>query len=218
MVSVNPLSALTDFGDASKSKVTIANDFDTFLKLLTTQLQNQNPLEPLDTNQFTQQLVQFSEVEQGIKTNENLERLLLLQTANAITGSVSYIGKTVELAGATQPLKDNSATWPLKLGADAQNTTLTIKDADGNLVFSETKSFSAGDNSYEWNGLTNENIAAAEGNYTLSVSATNNEGTGVNVNIASSGIVEGVDLGGNSLFLIVGGQKIKLEEVTSIYQ
>ncbi|GJM03911.1 MAG: flagellar hook assembly protein [Rhodomicrobium sp.] len=218
MTSINPLSALNNLGEATASKAAIANDFDTFLTLLTTQLQNQNPLEPLDTNQFTQQLVQFSEVEQSIKQNENLESLMKLQAANAITNTVGYIGKTVELTGTSQPLLNGEANWPINAGADASNTIFTVSDSDGNIVYTETTDLAQGESTFTWNGKTSSGTDAPEGNYTLKVSATNSEGLGVNVDIASSGLVEGVDMSGSNLYLIVGGQKIKLEEVTSIRQ
>ena len=82
-METSPLAALTQLGQTSTSNTTgIADDFDTFLKILTTQLQNQNPLDPIDSNQFTDQLVQFSSVEQEIKTNKNLEQLIALSGAN----------------------------------------------------------------------------------------------------------------------------------------
>lgn len=218
MTTINPLSALSNLGETSTSKDTIANDFDTFLKLLTTQLQNQNPLEPLDTNQFTQQLVQFSEVEQTIKSNKNLENLIKLQAATAITNTVGYIGKTVEVAGITQPLEDNKASWPINAESDAENTSFTIKDAEGNVIFNETKATAAGASNYEWNGENNDGGIAKEGNYTLTVSATDTNGVGVNVDVASSGVVEGIEMQGNNIFLIVGGKEINLENITAVRQ
>ena len=218
MTTINPLSALGNLGEATNSKTAIANDFDTFLTLLTTQLQNQNPLEPLDTNQFTQQLVQFSEVEQAIKSNENLENLLQLQAATAVTNSVAYIGKTVELSGTTQTLANGQASWPINAAADATAATFTIKDQSGNVVFTETKPLSQGSTDYSWNGQNISGGKAPDGNYTLEIAATDTNGVAVNVDIASSGIVDGVDLSGNSLVLLVGGARVNIEDVTTIKQ
>ena len=218
MTTINPLAALGNLGEATQSKSAIANDFDTFLTLLTTQLQNQNPLEPLDTNQFTQQLVQFSEVEQAIKSNQNLENLLKLQAATAVTNSVSYIGKTIELSGTTQTLTAGQASWPVNAAQDATAATFTIKDQSGNVVFSETKPLSQGATDYNWDGKTNDGNKAPDGNYTLDITATNANGVAVNVGIASSGVVDGVDLSGNNLVLLVGGQRINIEDVTTIKQ
>ena len=78
---------------------TIAGNFDTFLQLLTTQLKNQNPLDPLDTNQFTQQLVQFSSVEQQLKTNDYPVGPGGSNANTVQTSAVNYIGKTVTASG-----------------------------------------------------------------------------------------------------------------------
>src|SRR6476620_1092951 len=84
----------------------IANNFDQFLSLLTTQLKNQSPLDPLDTNQFTAQLVQFAGVEQQLKTNETLTSLLGLNSANTATAAVGFIGSTITADGATTRLSN----------------------------------------------------------------------------------------------------------------
>src|ERR1700754_3604547 len=92
---VNGSSGSSSSGGIASDTSTIAGNFDTFLSLLTTQLQNQNPLDPLDTNQFTSQLVQFSSVEQQLKTNDFLEALLLSNGNAASSQAVGYIGKEV---------------------------------------------------------------------------------------------------------------------------
>ncbi len=219
MPSINPLSALTDIGAATSSQSTIATSFDTFLTLLTTQLQNQNPLEPLDANEFTQQLVQFSEVEQTIKSNENLENLLKLQAATAVTNSVSYIGKSVELSEVSQELTNNSATWPIEAANSADKATFTVSDANGNVVFSEQKAITSGSSEYTWNGKTDTGSIAPKGNYTLSISARNNEGVTIDTNVASrEGTVTGVDMSGDTLYLLIGDEKVKIEKVSAIRQ
>src|SRR3954447_12628807 len=90
---------------------TLASNFTTFLTLLTTQLKNQNPLEPLDTNQFTAQLVQFTGVEQQLKTNEFLETLMLAGQNTAKSDAVSYIGKQVTASGKTGELTNEKAVF-----------------------------------------------------------------------------------------------------------
>src|SRR5690606_33728635 len=100
---------------AYSSGARIADNFQTFLQLLTTQLQNQNPLDPLDTNQFTQQLVQFAGVEQQIATNATLSALLQVMDSSHLTGAVDFIGKRVTAEGATTVLDDQSAVWNINL-------------------------------------------------------------------------------------------------------
>ena len=91
----------------------IADNFQTFLTLLTTQLQNQNPLDPLDTNQFTQQLVQFAGVEQQLKSNDQLKALIAIEKSAQSTQALIYVGNTVAVDGSTQQF-NGSATWNLK--------------------------------------------------------------------------------------------------------
>src|ERR1044072_5533234 len=92
-------------------KNTLTGNFQTFLTLLTTQLKNQNPLDPLDTNQFTQQLVQFAQVEQQIKQNSQLETLISLEKSAQATTALAYVGSTVAIDGQTAALANGKATW-----------------------------------------------------------------------------------------------------------
>src|SRR3982751_343556 len=92
------------------TKDTLAGNFTTFLQLLTTQLKNQNPLDPLDTNQFTQQLVQFAQVEQQLKSNDQLSTLVALQKTAQQTQALAFVGMKVAVEGKTAELKDSKAT------------------------------------------------------------------------------------------------------------
>src|ERR1700741_1721173 len=93
----------------------IASNFTTFLQLLTTQLKNQNPMDPLDTNQFTQQLVQFAQVEQQLKSNDQLGTLVSLQQTAQNTQALELVGDTVGVKGASAPLTNGQATWNLNV-------------------------------------------------------------------------------------------------------
>jgi len=138
-------STRSDTSGLASDSNTIAGNFDTFLSLLTTQLQNQNPLDPLDTNQFTSQLVQFSSVEQELKTNDYLASLVQSTQNASANAAVSYIGKTVTSSGVDSDLKDGQASWSFNL-PQAANVTVTIKDSSGNQVYSETIA-------YTWGGV-----------------------------------------------------------------
>src|SRR6187399_480154 len=96
---------------AVADKDTLASNFTQFLQLLTTQLKNQNPLDPLDTNQFTQQLVQFAQVEQQLKSNDQLSTLVSLQKSTQQTQALGFVGTTVAIDGTTAQLKDKAARW-----------------------------------------------------------------------------------------------------------
>src|SRR5208282_1889249 len=100
----------------SSASQQLAGNFNTFLQLLTTQLQNQNPLDPLDTNQFTQQLVEFASVEQQINTNTNLQSLINLQQTSEATSALQLVGSTVTISGNAATLSNatnSPATWNL---------------------------------------------------------------------------------------------------------
>src|SRR6201991_2047506 len=130
----------------------IADNFQTFLTLLTTQLQNQNPLDPLDTNQFTQQLVQFAGVEQQINTNSTLSALLQIMDTSRLTGAVDYIGKQITAEGATTVLDEQSALWNINVNKDAPQTTIVVSDAAGNQVYTQDIKLPEGNNVYAWQG------------------------------------------------------------------
>src|SRR6218665_1025715 len=121
----------------------IANNFDQFLTLLTTQLKNQSPLDPLDTNQFTAQLVQFAGVEQQLKMNDTLSTLLTLNQASTATDAVSFIGKTITADGATAPLKNGAAYWSVDMPTEG-TANITVKDSSGSVVRTISTTMKAG--------------------------------------------------------------------------
>src|SRR5579883_1248823 len=156
----------------------LAGNFDTFLQLLTTQLQNQNPLDPLDTNQFTQQLVEFASVEQQVNTNSNLQTLISLQQTTEATAALELVGAKVTISGNSATLSNASgspATWSLTTSAPATGT-VTITNASGQTVYTGTTSLTAGTQAYTWNGRGNNGVTWPEGTYTLSINATGASG------------------------------------------
>src|SRR5580704_13803409 len=111
---------------SSTANTTLAGNFQTFLTLLTTQLQNQNPLDPLDTNQFTSQLVQFASVEQELKTNDQLTTLVSLQQTAQSTQALTFVGKTAVVDGSTAALTNSQATWDISVPSNATvNVSIT---------------------------------------------------------------------------------------------
>lgn len=216
MVEINPYSALSSLGASSTDRVSIAENFDTFLQLLTTQLQNQSPLDPLDTNQFTQQLVQFTEVEQTVKQNENLEKLIQLSAANTITNVVGFLGGEITIAGDTSQLSGGTAAWDYELAAAADSATITIKDANGVPVYTTSGPAPAGRSTFLWDGRTDTGGVAPDGEYTLSITAVDGSGTAIQVNTQSTGIVDGVNFSGDEPILLIGSREVKLDEIVSV--
>ena len=108
-------------------------NFDTFLQLLTTQLQNQDPLDPMDTSQFTEQLVEFASVEQQINENTNLQTLITLQQTSEATQAMQLIGSTVTVNSASGTLSNatgQAASWTLNSPSPATGT-VTITNSNG---------------------------------------------------------------------------------------
>jgi len=217
-MAVDGVSSSSSSSAVSSARSTIAGNFDTFLSILTTQLKNQNPLDPLDTNQFTAQLVQFSGVEQQLKTNEFLEALLLNTQTSYRADAVSYIGKEVTASGETAELKDGGAYWAYNAAANVANATVTIKDASGNVVYTENGSLNAGPGAFLWDGQGSDGSLKPDGVYTIEIKGTNLAGNEVKVSTSSVGVVTAVDFSGAEPMLTVGQNKVALSDVTSIRQ
>lgn len=195
----------------------IAGNFNEFLQLLTTQLQNQNPLDPLDTNQFTQQLVEFASVEQQINMNTNLQTLVSLQQTAQSTQALSFVGQTVTVSGATAPLVNNQAQWTFNPTAPAA-ATFTITNSAGQTVFSQTGTVQPGSQQFNWNGLDNNGNQQPTGNYTLTISAAGANGQSVAIPTTVTGVVSSVDLTQNPPKLLIGGRSYTLNQILSVTQ
>jgi flagellar basal-body rod modification protein FlgD len=194
----------------------IAGNFQSFLQLLTTQLQNQNPLDPLDTNQFTQQLVEFAGVQQQLNTNDSLATLVSLQQATQSTEALSYVGKTVTVSGNTATMANSEAVWALSVPS-ASAVDVSIASSTGQTVFTGSYNVSAGNNQpFEWNGTGNDGTKYPDGNYTLTATAKDSAGNTVGVTTAVGGVVSSVDLTQSPPLLTIGGQTYTLSQIQSI--
>ncbi len=174
MTDVTTLAALNaDYSKSSTSRSTLANDLDSFLTLLTAQLKNQDPLSPMDSTEFTNQLVQFAGVEQQINANTNLETLIGLNQASIGAQAVSYIGKEVQAESTTLPLQDGSAKYTYTLPQDAKTCQIVIKDSSGAVVKLVQGELSAGTYHMTWDGTNSYGEKVDDGAYTLEVQASN---------------------------------------------
>jgi flagellar basal-body rod modification protein FlgD len=192
----------------------IADNFQTFLTLLTTQLQNQNPLDPLDTNQFTQQLVQFAGVEQQLKSNDQLKSLVDIEKSAQATQALIYVGNTVAVDGSTQQF-DGSATWNLKAAKDT-TAAITITNTAGQTVYSGNFALQQGNASFVWDGKGNDGTQWPAGAYKLT--ATGKDTTGKDVAIATEiqGVVDSVDLTATPALLSIGGQNYTTDQIRRV--
>lgn len=203
-------------GKAATADAKLADDFDTFLSLLTTQLQNQDPLEPQDANEFTNQLVAFTGVEQSIATNKNLELLIGLNQAAASGGTVSYIGKTVVADGATSALESGQASWNYDLARNTKETVLTVTDASGRQVYAANGAQTEGTHTFSWDGRDNNGNPMADGLYTLNVQAEDAGGNIITTSTTIKGRVTAIDFSDGEPLLTVNGVKVGLDKVQSV--
>jgi flagellar basal-body rod modification protein FlgD len=203
-------------GTSTTGSQSIAGNFDTFLQLLTTQLQNQDPLDPMDTSQFTEQLVEFASVEQQINENTNLQTLITLQQSSEATQAMQLIGSTVTVNSSTATLSSGgSASWTLNSPSPATGT-VTITNSSGTVVYTGTTSLSSGNNTYTWNGVGTNGVTNPAGTYTLAVTATSATGSAVTVSSQTSGTVTAVSMSGGTPEVTVGGQNYPISSIQSI--
>ncbi len=217
--TIHPANGANTTGNVSAltgSSRSIADNFDTFLSLLTTQLKNQNPLDPLDTNQFTQQMVQFTSVEQQLKTNEFLKALTASAQNATNTEAVAYIGKQVTAAGANAELSNGSASWEYSLNRSASDTSITIRDSNGAIVHTDETSLASGTGSFNWDGRDAAGNQLPDGNYSITINARDSNGSYVPVTTQVTGTVSGVDLSGSIPILLVGGAQVNLSSILSV--
>jgi flagellar basal-body rod modification protein FlgD len=197
----------------------LADNFNTFLTLLTTQLKNQDPTAPLDSNQFTQQLVQMTGVEQQLNTNSLLQQVVS-NTSGGVATAVGLIGKQVKATSDTANLTGGQAQWTYNLPAAAADLKVQVLDSKGNIVSSSAPTdLTAGDHAFTWNG---KDLSGAQlpngGTYTLKVTATDATGTALATTNYVQGVVTGVTQNNGSSSITVNGGSVDVSKVISINQ
>jgi flagellar basal-body rod modification protein FlgD len=219
-VTPNVTSAVNSTVSSTASAVgvdknTIAGNFQTFLQLLTTQLKNQNPLEPLDTNQFTQQLVQFAQVEQQLKSNDQLAKLVSLEQTAQSSYALAFVGQTVAVDGASTQLKDGRAVWSLNSPKPAV-TTINIVNETGQTVHSGTFTMSAGPQTFVWDGVDASGLQWPDGNYTISITAQDANGNPVAIPTEIEAPVDSADLTTSPPILSIAGRDYTIDKVKRV--
>lgn len=183
-------------------------DYNLFLKLLTTQMTNQDPLDPMNTSEYTQQLVQYSQVEQSIQQTGKLDDILGQLLSQQMAQASSYIGREARFDSAVAGLGDNPAKWTYYVNGTPSTVTATIKDALGGTVATVTLDPSETQGTYKWDGTQTDGTKAAAGAYTLSINAQAANGSTLPTTINSVGVVDDVVTDGTSIMLGVNGIRL----------
>lgn len=218
-MSVPPVSSTTAgtaATGASNAMKQLSGNFDTFLTLLTTQLKNQDPTSPMDSNQFTQQLVQFSQVEQQIDTNTNLKALIAQGQTQAGTTAAAYLGKTVSVTNGQGSLSGGAASWAYTLDNAAAIVGLTVTDANNRVVYASAGETAAGPHSFAWDGRDNNGNALPDGAYKLTVTAKDGNGKDIGSSVASAGTVSQIDMTSGTPQLVIGRMEVGVADIAAV--
>jgi flagellar basal-body rod modification protein FlgD len=194
----------------------LSSDYNTFLQLLTAQLKNQDPLSPMDTNNFTQQLVMMNGVQQQLQTNALLQTLV--NQSSAAGPAVNLIGKQVQAASPTIAFSGGQANWTYDLGGDAASATMTITDSANKVVWSgQAPDLSQGKHSFTWDGTTLSGGKVTSGDYTLNIKANDSGLRALSPNVFVQGVVTGVESSTSGTQLTLsGGTAVNYTNVTQV--
>lgn len=205
-------------GSAAASQ-RLSGDLEDFLKLLTTQLKNQDPTQPLDANDFTQQIVALSGVEQQINTNKNLENMVALFSQQQSASLVNYIGKFVEAEGNKGYFDGENVFFAYDLPQEASEVEVSISDEAGNVVFAGYGTQEAGRNLVYWDGINSFTSAQMKaGIYQITVHAKDIGGQEMEPQTYTSGVVTAIDTQDGESKLMLGTIPMDVEDVLAIRQ
>ena len=215
-MEVNGVPIVEPTTGSATGSTSLAQDFDTFLTLLTTQLENQDPLNPLDTTEFTNQLTSFAQVEQAINSNSKLDRLIELQGAHQLTTGVDYIGKFAEAESDAMLLQDGRGRIGYELQTNSARTSITIVNQNGTPVLTTAGSTNAGRHIFDWDGLDEVGNEMPDGVYAALVTALDAEDNVLETTTTTFGKVTGVEIVDGKVTLVMGPLSVDLESVQSI--
>ncbi|GAB3437832.1 flagellar hook assembly protein FlgD [Insolitispirillum peregrinum] len=207
-------NAYTQSTSSGRNK--LANDMNTFLTMLTTQLKNQDPLSPMDSNEFTNQLVQFAQVEQQIAQNEKLDSLVTVGKGSQASMAVQYIGMNIEAESSKMPLQDGAGRFAYGLKADAKSVGIMITDSAGKTVYTTSGLTTAGVHDFKWDGKDADGNQLDDGIYNISVTALDKDGASIDTWTTVFGTVDGVTAQNGETMLVMGKVGVALSDVLSV--
>ncbi|MFM8679775.1 MAG: flagellar hook assembly protein FlgD [Alphaproteobacteria bacterium] len=218
MPTISPTTTPVPAGasQATKDKAKFGEDFSAFLTLLTTQLKYQDPTSPMDSTQFTQQLVQFTSVEQQVKQNSNLEAMLAAQQTMQVASAANYIGKTVEAGGTSIVLRDGQAPIEYSLDRLAREVSIVIKDSEGTEVRKLVGKTGSGSQQVTWDGRNNGGNRVPDGTYSFSVTANDTNGQKMAPKTGVTAKIDAFEVAGKTIILRAADRRIPITDVNVV--
>jgi len=192
---------------------------DDFLRLLLTQMQNQDPLSPVDNKEMLAQLAQFSSLEQMQGVSDRLDTLLLAQSSTNQLATTSLVGRSVTYrTDGVDWTGSGTATLQASLGAPA-SVSVVIRDASGKAVRTlQLGARAAGALEVAWDGKDQNGSPLPAGHYAVSATAKSGDGADVGVELRGRGPVRGVTFDGDAPLLLIGGSRVKMSDVVEVIQ
>lgn len=194
----------------------LAKDFNTFLTMLTTQLKNQDPLSPMDSTDFTNQLVQFAGVEQQINTNTTLKELMAMQKLNQSTTAIGYLGKDVEALSNLLPLQNGQSRFSATLQTDSAAANIVIRDSTGAIVKTIAANGNAGRQEFTWDGKDSDGNQLDDGVFTIEIVAKDADGKTVEGYTTVYGRVSDVATDSSGTLLGIGKMAVSLDQILTV--
>lgn len=214
---IDPVSLANQAAQDTGARTRLSDNYDTFLVLLTAQLQNQDPLAPMDSTQFTQQLVQFSQVEQQIRTNEQLTGLVAQYQAASAGAALSYLGKDAIIQSNETYLAGGEARWAYSLPESATSLRVSVKDMSGRVIYETTSApRGAGEHLFTWDGTKSDGTTASDGVYRIVVEPVNAAGESITPTVNVRERIMGVDFSGATPVVITPAGTRELGSIRSV--
>ncbi len=218
MASDVTINNALDFAQSTaNSSAQLAEDFDSFLVLLTTQLQNQDPLSPMDSTEFTSQLVAFSGVEQQINANKKLDSLVSLNLGSSFSSSLNYVGKNVSYVSSESYFNGSDPiSFDYAIDGSAADTTINIFNESGDLLLSQEVNSHDGITSFTWDGKDENGIMQPAGTYKVRVDALDSKNEPLTATTVVNGHVSGIETQNGTTFLLIGDRAVSIGNIINV--
>ena len=225
MTAVQPTGTTSSSSAATTSGATASSKLgeNDFLKILVSQLENQDPLNPMDGEQFAAQLAQFSSLEQLIQINSTLSQQSTANgqatAANQAALAASLIGRNIEASGDQMRVGASADTLSVTVdvGGTGGKAQVQVLDASGNVLCThDLGAVSGGTQQLTWSNQLNGSPELAAGTYTYKVTVTASDGSAVTVTPYITGTVDGVEMQSSGVVLKIGGISVPIGSLVAI--